>query len=399
MTPGSPPAAFGFVTAARIEFGRGRLDAVGSLAAEIGKTALVVSNADRHGRHGVIDRLQASLASASVRSELYWIRGEPEIETVDAGLELARRHDCDLVVGIGGGSAIDTAKAVAGLLTNGGDCLDYMEVIGEGRPITRPALGWIALPTTAGTGAEVTRNAVIGSRDRRYKASIRSPLLLPRVALIDPELGVGVPPQMTAASGMDALTQCIESYTSSGANALTDGLALEGIARAAGALRRAVSDGEDIEAREQMALAALISGITLTNAGLGAVHGFAAPLGARFPVPHGTVCAALLPHVMRANVEALLADAPGSDTLVRYARIGRTVTGAAIPDDTEAIEAGLTWVAALAADLCIPGLASLGVDESAVPELVEMASRASSMKFNPVSLAPEVLAAILRAAS
>jgi alcohol dehydrogenase class IV len=206
---------FQFTTAARIVFGRGRLDEIGGLAAELGRSALVVTNADRSGRQGLIDRVERLLSAEAVTAELFWIRGEPQIEHVDAALERARERGCDLII-----------------------CLDYMEVIGEGRPIRRPAAPWVAVPTTAGTGAEVTRNAVIGSAQRAYKASIRSPLLLPRLALIDPVLGVGVPPEVTARSGMDALTQCIESYTSTGANPLTDALALEGVRRAAGSLRR-----------------------------------------------------------------------------------------------------------------------------------------------------------------
>src|SRR5258706_9575984 len=180
-----------------------------------------------------------------------------------------------------------------------------MEFIGKGGKIPGPAAPWIAVPTTAGTGAEVTRNAVIGSPEHKFKASIRSENLLAKVALIDPELQVGVPPEVTAASGMDALCQLIESYTSTGAGVLTDALAERGMNLAIGAILRAYRDGNDLEAREQMALAALFSGITLTNAGLGAVHGFAAPLGANFPAPHGVICARLLPAVIAANREAL----------------------------------------------------------------------------------------------
>jgi alcohol dehydrogenase class IV len=391
---------FQFTTAARIVFGRGRLDEIGGLAAELGRSALVVTNADRSGRQGLIDRVERLLSAEAVTAELFWIRGEPQIEHVDAALERARERGCDLIIGLGGGSAIDAAKAVAGLLTNGGSCLDYMEVIGEGRPIRRPAAPWVAVPTTAGTGAEVTRNAVIGSAQRAYKASIRSPLLLPRLALIDPVLGVGVPPEVTARSGMDALTQCIESYTSTGANPLTDALALEGVRRAAGSLRRACEHGDDVEAREQMAFAALISGITLTNAGLGAVHGFAAPMGARFPIPHGTVCAALLPHVMRANVAVLRDRDPRHPMLARYAELGRAMGGGRLLDDEDAaVDAGLEVVRDLVRELGIPGLARYGLTEAAIPDIVEMARRASSMRFNPVELSPRELTEILSRAS
>jgi len=389
---------FRFETAARIVFGRGRLDEIGKLIAEHGRSALVVSNADRSGKQGLMARIERLAAAESVTVDTFWIRGEPETGDVDRGLEAARRIDAEVIVGIGGGSAIDAAKAMAGLMTNEGSCLDYMEVIGAGRPIRVPPLPWIAVPTTAGTGAEVTRNAVIGSKEHAYKASIRSPMLLARVALVDPEIGVTVPPDVTARTGMDALTQCIESYTSNGANAMTDPLALDGVARASRSLRRAVENGDDLDAREDMALAALISGITLANAGLGAVHGLAAPLGARFPVPHGAVCAALLPHVMKANVEALRVENPGHPVLRRYAEIGRLLTGRHDLSGDDAADVGIEVAASLARDLKISGLGMLGVEEDGIDGVVEMARKASSMKFNPVELSAEILADLLRKA-
>jgi len=390
--------SFSFSTASQVVFGRGRAAELGSLAAQLGCRALVVTNADREGTQGLQARLHRSLADAGVAVEPMWTRGEPEIGDVDRGVETARRMAAELVIGFGGGSAIDAAKAIAGLLTNGGSCLDYMEVIGEGRPIRHPALPWIAVPTTGGTGAEVTRNAVIGSRARSYKASIRSPLLLPRVALVDPELALGVPPETTARTGMDALTQCIESYTSNGAGPLTDALALEGVRRAGRSVRRAVEQGGDLEAREDMALAALISGITLTHAGLGAVHGLAAPAGARFPVPHGTICAALLPHVMRANLVALRDAEPRHPTLARYGDVGRALTGDDGLDDPSAAEAGVATVEQLTEVLAIPRLASFGVSAADFAEVVQLACKASSMRFNPVRLPPSTLEQVLRRA-
>jgi len=390
--------SFKFETAARIVFGRGRLDEIGKLIAEHGRSALIVSNADRTGKQGLMARIGELAAAESVTIEVFWIRGEPETGHVDRGLEAAQRLGAEVIVGIGGGSAIDAAKAMAGLMTNEGSCLDYMEVVGEGRSIRVPPLPWIAVPTTAGTGAEVTRNAVIGSKEHRYKASIRSPMLLARVALVDAELGVAVPPDVTARTGMDALTQCVESYTSNGANPMTDPLALEGIDRTGRSLRRAVEHGNDLDAREDMAFAALISGITLTNAGLGAVHGLAAPLGARFPVPHGAVCAALLPHVIRANVDALRAADPSHPSLRRYAEVGRRLTARRDLSDEHAADAGAEIVASLARELEIPGLASLGVEEDGIEGVVVMARKASSMKFNPVELSAEILTGIIQKA-
>ena len=254
-------------------------------------------------------------------------RGEPTVADVEHALLAARSAACDWVIGLGGGSAIDAAKAVAGLLTNPGSPLDYMEVVGQGLPLRQPAAPWIAVPTTAGTGAEATRNAVIGCPEKKFKASLRSEHLLAKIAVIDPELAVSAPPQVTAASGLDALCQLIESYTSNRAQPMTDALALQGVSLAAPALPRVCADGADLDVREAMALAALFSGITLANAGLGAVHGFAAPLGANFPVPHGTICAALLPHVVSANIAALAAESAQHPYLERYAELGRRLTG------------------------------------------------------------------------
>lgn len=387
---------FEFATAPRIVFGRGRFEEIGKLAAELGRRALVITNADRGGSGGLLERLGRLAAAESIGLDIMWLAGEPQVEDVDRGLEVARDAGSGLVIGLGGGSAVDCAKAVAGLLANGGACLDYMEVIGAGKPIREAAAPWIAVPTTAGTGAEVTRNAVIGSKQKRYKASIRSPLLYPRVALVDPELAVGVPRDVTARSGMDALTQCVESYTSSGANPMTDPLALRGVELAGRSLRRAWADGNDLDAREGMALAALISGITLSNAGLGAVHGFAAPAGARFPVPHGAVCAILLPPVMEANIEALRAIDARHPVLRRYAEVGRAMTGERGGGDEEASRAGVDCARQLVRDLEIPGLAEFGLSEAEIPGIAEMAEKASSMKYNPVKLERGELEGILR---
>jgi alcohol dehydrogenase class IV len=312
-------SSFEFFGVGRIVFGRGTFARVAEIATPLGRKPLVVYNGDAPGRGGALDRLAAQFDATLIRQ-----KGEPTVADVDRALGSARQANCDSVIALGGGSALDAGKAVAGLLANGGSALDYMEVVGKGQKITKPSVPWLAIPTTAGTGAEATRNAVIGFPEKKFKASIRSELLLPRVALIDPELAVNVPPEVTAASGMDALCQCIESYTSTGANPITDALALRGIHLAARSLRRAYASGTDLAAREDMAMAALISGITLTSAGLGAVHGFAAPLGANFPVPHGIVCAALLPHVIRANREALERAEGREFSLARYREIEKS---------------------------------------------------------------------------
>jgi alcohol dehydrogenase class IV len=387
---------FTFYSAPQIVFGRGGVGRLGELAVGYGRVALVVYNGT------AIDRSTGLLEAAGVKVISYRQRGEPTVADVSAAVRAARQGGCDMVVGIGGGSAIDAAKAAAGLLTNGGDVTDYMEVVGKGQKITRPAAPWIAVPTTAGTGAEVTRNAVVGYPEKRFKASLRSEHLLPRVALVDPELGSGAPADVTANSGADALCQLIESYTSINAQPITDALALQGIPLAARSLRRAVADGNDLAAREDMALAALISGITLTNVGLGAVHGFASPLGGNFPAPHGAICGILLPHVITANVAAARAR-PGEDpaarrTLDRYAVVGRTLAGRTDLSEAVAIEFAERYAADLVHDLELPPLGRFGLTLEHVGEMVALARKSSSMRSNPLALSDTELSRTLIAA-
>jgi alcohol dehydrogenase class IV len=370
---------FEFATATRIVFGAGvRRQAVGA-AATLGQRALLVTGATPA-------RVSGCLAGMSVVS--FAVAGEPEIETVRRGVALARAEGCDVVVAIGGGTAIDAGKAMAALLTNPGDPLDYLEVIGRGQTLGRLPAPFIAMPTTAGTGSEVTRNAVLGSPEHRVKASLRSERMLPRLALIDPELTLGLPPSISASTGLDALTQLIEPYVSGRANAMTDLFCVEGIRCAARALPRAWENGGDIEARTDMAWAALLGGLALANAGLGAVHGFAAPIGGMFPAPHGAVCAALLPYAMAVNVEALRRRAASgqrsavSKALERYEHVARLLTER--PQATA--EDGIEWVAALCRKLEIPPLRIYGVSETDLPMLVEKAARTSSMKGNPIAL-------------
>ena len=381
--------AFEFSGVGRIIFGRGKFSMAGDLAKSLGRSALVIYNGNANE-----SRVQ-TIARSGVQVHAIRQRGEPVVSQVDAAVEEARRRECDCVIGLGGGSAIDAAKAVAGLLTNGGSAIDYMEVVGQGRKISRPSAPWIAIPTTAGTGAEATRNAVIRLPEKKFKASIRSEMLLPRIALVDPDLGADVSPAVTAGSGMDALCQLIESYTSLGASPMTDALALAGIPLAAINLPVAFADGGNLEAREAMSLAALMSGMTLTNAGLGAVHGFAAPIGANFPIPHGVVCAALLPHVVHANIHAMRSQAgvEASTGLDRYAAIGRIFGGTGEPLDT-----CVSFIFDLKRQLKIPPLKEFGMDGGDIAEMVALARRTSSMKFNPVQLDEDVLGDVLRRA-
>jgi len=381
---------FEFATATRIVFGAGTLRQVGPMAAEMGGRALVVTGRTTGRAAPLLD----ALAGQGIDHVTFPVPGEPTVELVRLGAERARQERCDLVIGFGGGSALDTGKAIAALLSNGGDPLDYLEVIGRGQSLTRPSAPYIAIPTTAGTGAEVTRNAVLASPEHRVKVSLRSPLMLPRLALVDPELTYSLPPEVTASTGLDALTQLIEPYVSHRANPMTDVFCREGMCRVARSLRRACEHGHDAAAREDMALASLFGGLALANAGLGAAHGFAGPLGGMFPAPHGAVCARLLPHVMAVNVRALQARRPGSEALRRYDEVAQILTGdpGAIASD------GVAWVQDLCDALQVPPLAAYGITPDDFPVLIEKAAVASSMKANPIQLTPGELEEILHGA-
>jgi alcohol dehydrogenase class IV len=363
---------FEFATAARIVFGEGASRDLPSMGAR----PLVVTGAS--GRH----------APAGVRLA---IEGEPTVDHVRGGVALARLENCDHVIAVGGGSAIDAGKAIAALLANPGDPLDYLEVVGRGRPLANPSVPFIAVPTTAGTGSEVTRNAVLSVPEHRVKASLRSAGMLPRLAVIDPELTYDLPPAITASTGLDALAQVIEPYVSVKANPMTDLVCQEGIRRIAIALPRAYENGADREARAGMSYGSLLGGLALANAGLGAVHGFAAPIGGMFPAPHGAVCAALLPHVVEINVEALRARAPHSNTLKRYDTVARLLTGQ--PHATA--EDAVWWLTNLCERLEIPPLRAYGVEDAHITELVAKAAKASSMKGNPIELTTDELTEIV----
>jgi len=369
---------FEFATAARIIFGAGTLSGIGPIVHGFGKRALVV-----HGRNSARARgLLEALSTEGVAYTCFSVPGEPTIELVSDGLKRGREFGIEVVVGLGGGSVIDAAKAIAGLSTNSGRVLDFLEVIGEGRPLARPALPCIAVPTTAGTGAEVTRNAVLASPEQHIKVSLRSAFLVPRIALVDPELTYALPKPITAFTGLDALTQLIEPFVSTRANPMTDAVCREGLRRVAPTLQRVFEQGDDAGGRCDMALGSLFGGLALANSALGAVHGFAGPLGGQFPAPHGAICAALLPHVMEINVEALTERAPDHPALHRYGEIARIVTGA---DSATAVD-GIAWVAGLCSTLQIRGLRTYGVTEDDIPALVEKAAQASSTKGNPIAL-------------
>jgi alcohol dehydrogenase class IV len=372
---------FDFATAGRVLVGAGRAAGLPAVLSGLGSRVLVCTGKDP-ARHAVL------VDGLGMPTAVFPVAAEPTVELARAGVAAAREHGADVVVAIGGGSVIDTGKAVAALLGNGGDPLDYLEVIGSGRPITRAAAPCVAVPTTAGTGAEVTANAVLASPAHRVKASLRSPLMIPRVALVDPELTVSCPPAVTAASGLDALTQCLEPFVSPQASPLTDGLAREGLRRAAAGLRAAYADGGDLAARADMAVCALLGGMALANAKLGAVHGLAGVVGGTADVPHGLACAALLAPVIEANLRAL---PPGHPALDRYAEAARLLTG----QPAASIQDGLAWIRETLVLLSVPGLAAFGLGSEQADEIAAKAMASSSMQGNPAVLSRDDLRAAL----
>jgi len=386
-------STFEFATANRIVFGPGKLNELGKQFDGHARAVLLV----RGSSSDAIPRVRAILSAQDIACKELQVDAEPTVELVRAGKNLV--HGCDMVIGLGGGSVLDTGKAIASLATNPGDVLDYLEVIGKGHSLVNASLPYIAIPTTAGTGTEVTRNAVIESREHHVKVSLRSPLMLPELALIDPELTYTLPPGVTASSGLDALTQLIEPFVSLRANPMTDMICRAGISLAARCLKRAHANGMDISAREGMSLASLFGGLAMANAALGTVHGFAGPLGGilhrgRFFAPHGAVCARLLPLVMAANLKALQAREPNHPALDRYTEIARILTGY----EKATAQTGINWVHELVRALEIPPLSRYGMKRKDIPSAVEKTLRASSTRGNPVALTGEELADILEQA-
>jgi len=390
---------FEFATATRIIFGRDTIQELGSLVTGLGSFAFVVTG--RTGQRA--EPLLEQLAKHEIKYVTFSVPGEPTTTIVKEAVQQARQWHghpgrvhgpearATLVIGIGGGSVLDTGKVVATMLTNSGQLEEYLEVVGDGKPITQNPLPYIAIPTTAGTGAEVTRNAVIGVPEHKVKVSMRSPLMLPRVAVVNPALTDSMPPAITASTGLDALTQLIEAYVSNKANPLTDGICREGLKRAGRSLRKAYEDGSNQAARDDMALASLFSGLALANAKLGAVHGFAGPLGGIISAGHGVICARLLPIVCQANVQALKSRQSNSPALARYDEVAQLLTGKAKAQASD----GVAWIQELCETLKVPSLSKFGLKEEDFPEIVAKAKKSSSMKGNPIALTDDELMQIL----
>jgi alcohol dehydrogenase class IV len=378
---------FNFLLPTQIIFGERALERAIPRIRPCGRHALFLHGRNKERASGVMHRLRQEGMALSAFAQI----GEPTLEAIEKLAVEALKARCDCVIAMGGGSVIDAGKAVAAALTNPPPLRPYLEVVGEGRPLMETPAPFVAIPTTAGTGAEVTRNAVLAVPSERVKVSLRSPLMYPDLAVVDPSYTVGLPQEISAACGLDALTQLIEAFVSKKATPMTDGLCREGLRRAGRSFERILEAPEDLGAREDMALASLLSGIALANAGLGAVHGLAGPMGGFFnpSVPHGAICARLLPEVMERNL------ARATDTMPavcdRFGEIARYL-GAEEPTPESAIRA----VRCMLERSSLRGMAHFGFSEKHFPEITTPALRASSMKGNPVDLNTEELMTILQ---
>jgi alcohol dehydrogenase class IV len=387
---------FDFVAPPKIVFGWGRRKEIGPLARSLGDRAFLVTGSRTLERAGVFKDLADRLTAAGLSVvTIAAAHREPEVEDVDNATLQIRSHlprPGDLIVAIGGGAALDLGKALAGMALNlaGDGVRDYLEGVGKGLQLELPPLPILAVPTTAGTGSEATRNAVISSASPPFKKSLRSERLVPRIALIDPELTVSNPPSVTAHSGMDAITQLLESYVSRKAQPIPQALALRGLDGVVPALREAYRNGESREAREKLAMAALFSGMALANSGLGMAHGVASALGCHLGTAHGLACAVMLPIALRVNAPVCLSQFPP---------LTGPLLGRSISDPQAARDAILEEIDALGRDLAIPHrLSEIGVRKEQIPMLVQ-SSRGSSMSGNPRDLSDDELATILEEAS
>ena len=378
--------SFEFATATQVIFGNGTVSKIPQLLQGKGQNIFLVTGKNPLRAKFLTENLEAE--GFSVFS--FRVEKEPDTGMISNGAKLAREMTCDAVVGFGGGSVIDSAKAIAALVPNKGELPEYLEVIGQGKKLKEKPLPFIAVPTTAGTGAEVTKNAVIHSPEHHVKVSLRSPLMFPDVAVVDPELTLSMSPEITATTGMDALTHLLETFVSNQSNPFIDMFCREGMRRISASLKKVFDKGDDLKAREDMAFAALLGGMALANVKLGAVHGFAGPMGGMFPVPHGAVCAALLPAVMEVNLK-VLEEQKQQQILEKYDEVAQILTG-----NSKARAAdGIQWAKDMVNYLKIPRLSLFGLSVSDFPVLVEKAKKASSMKGNPVVLNDDQLTEIL----
>jgi alcohol dehydrogenase len=389
--------AFAIARLPRIEFGCGVLNKLPALLAPHGRKLLIVTGGRSFTQTPHWERLSRALKEQGFGWELCRVDGEPSPQLVDQAVTQFRNQGIEAVIGIGGGSVLDAAKAIAGLLKPGNSVMDHLEGVGPELPYLGPATPFIAVPTTAGTGSEATKNAVLSTHgENGFKKSFRDEQLVPQYAVVDPDLLASCPPALIAANGMDALTQLLEAYVSTRANPFTDALALDGIKAVRDGLLAWHGQAEDAAAgREKMAYAALLSGICLAQTGLGSVHGLAAPLGAFFPISHGVACGTLLAEATKANIDLMEAREPGNPALAKYAQVGRLFRGRTHVDEVGARVFLVHVLKEWTEKLQLPRLSAYGMTEADIPRVVANC-RGSSMKTNPIVLSDDEVAALLR---
>lgn len=381
---------FSFQTAGKILFGCGVSSGIGEIAGKFGNRVLLITGKDSSRTAPIREILCAS----GMKITDFSVPGEPDIELMDEAAILVRETTFEVIIGIGGGSVLDAGKAVSILAANDGEVTDYLEIIGKGRKLKKKPIPYIAVPTTSGTGSEVTKNAVLKSRHHNVKISLRSPFMFPAVAVVDPELTLGMPPSITAGTGMDALVQNIEPIVSRKANPICESMAWRGLAEAASHLLPAFRDGSIIRHREGMSIASLSGGIALANSGLGAVHGFAGALGGMFDAPHGAVCGRLLPFVMEENIGYFEKHDSDNPALEKFRRVAVILTR----KNNASPLYGVEQIFKLIEELKIPPLSAFGLSEEKISQVVEKARNSSSMKGNPVDLSDRALNRILEKA-
>jgi alcohol dehydrogenase class IV len=379
---------FEFATASRIIFGNGSIGKLDSVLPPFGNRCLLIVGKQNPDPEIILGKLK----TLEISSTIVHIEHEPEVKDIERTIVAGRKNKCEFVIGFGGGSVIDAGKAAAAMLNNSGELLDYLEVVGKGQPLSHPSKPYVAIPTTAGTGSEVTRNAVISVPEHKVKVSMRHKYLLPEIALIDPLLTLSVPKSITASTGMDAFIQVIEPFLTRISNPFVDMLCARAIPLGRKNLMACYDDGGNIGARENMAFVSLMGGLALANAKLGAVHGFAGPIGGMFAAPHGAICAALLPAVMEVNANLLKTRTAEAEKINRFEQVARWITG----DESASILDGVEAIIALSDYLNIPSLSNYGINENDFPAIIEKAKRSSSMKGNPVLLSEDEMSLILR---
>lgn len=378
---------FTFIAPMKTIFKSGALDDIGQYIGGYGKRFLIVID-PVFEKNGTLSKVQKQLDAMGIASTSYLgVVGEPDVSYVDDASAQAREFGCDAVLSIGGGSSIDVGKASAGVITNGGHVKEYLEFVGTGRKVVNPPLPFIAMPTTAGTGAEVTKNAVIGSKKEHFKRSMRDDQLIANLCILDPKLCMSAPPKVTAIAGIDAMTHLMEAYATWKAHPMSKALALQGLELAGRYLKRAYDNGEDLEAREGMSLAAYLGGISFSNSGLGAAHGLGMAINIYFPVPHGFGVGVTLPYVMEINAQ---------DNPTLYDAVGEAFAGKRFDKPGEGTKAAIQFIKDLNAHIGIPAdLKELNVTE----ELAETMGKecfGSSMSGNPVQLSAEEWGALFK---